>query len=287
MTRRRRALRSASARRLPAPTRSSSRRPSTTPRCRPVEERDRLGVAPGRHERAPEQAGRGRRREYWHVRRRLGAGRAAEGPAATGARVIEGELPVRPRTHTVRRRWASRRRAPSPPRRVRLRPRRRDGPRARVGRRLSYCLSATRGREGDKLGSVDVVRSEHAHARVRAGAKRRRTRSAFDDGPLSDHRAGTDDPVVLPSTSTSSAPASTTKRSSPGFPRSMRVSPGPRRRRVIATPGLAISGKGSPGSGCGAGPATRPPTVCTNRTEPSPTSGSGWITGNSTAGNTT
>ena len=44
--------------------------------------------------RAAQQAGRGDRREHRHVRRRLGAGRAAQGARGAGARVIDRELPV-------------------------------------------------------------------------------------------------------------------------------------------------------------------------------------------------
>ncbi len=71
-----------------------------------AEERDRLGLAPAGDDPAPGQAGGGRRRDDRQLRRRLGAGRAAQG-ARLDRRPRDRPRPRRrPRARGVRRRAA-------------------------------------------------------------------------------------------------------------------------------------------------------------------------------------
>ena len=72
-----------------------------------AQERARLGVAPDRHERVPQQAGRGDRLERRCVRRRLGCGRAPQGARSDGCARYRGRARRRPCGREVRRRRAS------------------------------------------------------------------------------------------------------------------------------------------------------------------------------------
>ena len=75
-----------------------------------AEERDRLAVTPARREPVPRHGRRRRRGEHRHVRRRLGAGRGAEGPRRRRRARPRRGAPGRPRARAVRaRRRADRR----------------------------------------------------------------------------------------------------------------------------------------------------------------------------------
>ena len=70
----------------------------------PAQERPRLGLPPGREERPQRQAGRGDRRLDRHVRRGLGAGRAAQGAGRPRRPRGRGRAAGRPRQGAARRR---------------------------------------------------------------------------------------------------------------------------------------------------------------------------------------